>query len=558
MTAASARLSKSIGELKSHYDVVVVGSGYGGAVLAARLAEQGKRVCVLERGRELRPGDYPDTLATAAREFQIDLPERHLFSETGLYDLRINGDLNVLVGCGLGGTSLINASVALRPDDDILQSDAWPTRIRHEAANGELSCWFAAAESMLGVETYPYAERPRKLRVLDRVYRSLVPDGVEAPKTPVTVTFPTQDGDDQLRPNAHGVMRRPCTGCGDCVSGCNYGAKNTLIMNYLPWATQHGADIFTEMSVRSVAPNTRTTGDARWIVGFDYVGSGRKYFDSTRLFVTAHTVVLSAGALGSTDILFRSREEHGLRLSKMLGQRFSGNGDVLAFTYNDREPSNAVGFGARSPHGHEAPGPCITGFIRWPTQQPWVLLQDGVIPGALTALLAAGFALARETRGRDARQHTDHSVWRIVDDYLRRGVPATQTFLAMASDSTFGELVPDDGRIRVRWPGAGHDPVYQKLEKLLVDASVALDGQYVPSPFGRITVHPLGGCVMADGPDSGVVNHEGAVFSSDGDVHPGLHVCDASIIPRALGANPLLTITALAERAAALMALRTA
>lgn len=555
MNASGSRLSRSVGELKPHYDVVVAGSGYGGAVTAARLASADKRVCVLERGRELRPGDYPDTLRSAAQEFQIDLPDRHLFSPTALYDLRINPDLSVFVGCGLGGTSLINANVALRPDGPVFESGAWPTQIEKEARTGQLTPWFDKAKSMLGVEEYPCLERPRKLRALDRVLKILVPGASECPKTPVTVTFPRDDDDNEVRPNPFGVMQRPCTGCGDCVSGCNYGAKNTLIMNYLPYASRHGAEIFTEVKVRSVEPNPGAAKDcnARWIVHFDYVGSGRESFGAPRLFVTAHTVILAAGALGSTEILFRSREEHGLQLSKMLGQRFSGNGDVLAFTYNDREPSNAVGFGARSPHGFEAPGPCISGFIKWPTNNPRILLQDGVIPGALSSMLDAGFVLARGLKGRDARTLRNGSLWSVLDEHVRGGVSSTQTFLAMLSDPDFGKLALEDDRIRVRWPGAGHGPPYEELERLLVHASAALEGVYVPSPFGRITVHPLGGCVMADGPDRGVVDHRGAVFASDGQFYEGLYVCDASIIPRALGANPLLTITALAERASPLI-----
>src|SRR6476661_7945493 len=110
------RLSSPISGLESHYEVVVIGSGYGGAIAASRLARAGRQVCLLERGKELQPGEYPDTFPEACDEIQIDSPLGHVGSPTGLYDMRVNEDLNVILGCGLGGTSLVNANVSLRAD----------------------------------------------------------------------------------------------------------------------------------------------------------------------------------------------------------------------------------------------------------------------------------------------------------------------------------------------------------------------------------------------------------------------------------------------------------
>ena len=137
-----ARLSSSVADMKSRYDVVVVGSGYGGAIAACRLAEAGWRVCVLERGREIRPGEYPDTAAKAAAEIQVDLPGRHYFSPTALFDFRLNREMNVLVGCGLGGTSLINANVALEPEKAVFEAKEWPAEIHEALANDELARYF--------------------------------------------------------------------------------------------------------------------------------------------------------------------------------------------------------------------------------------------------------------------------------------------------------------------------------------------------------------------------------------------------------------------------------
>ena len=114
-----ARLSSPVEDLKDHYEVVVVGSGYGGAIAASRLARAGRQVCLLERGKELQPGEYPDTGPEALDEMQIDFPDCHVGSRTALYDMRVNDDLNVFMGCGLGGTSLVNANVSLQADQRV-------------------------------------------------------------------------------------------------------------------------------------------------------------------------------------------------------------------------------------------------------------------------------------------------------------------------------------------------------------------------------------------------------------------------------------------------------
>lgn len=553
------RLASALGELKPWYDVVVVGSGYGGAVTAARLAGPGRSVCVLERGRELRPGDYPDTLGRAVRQLQVDLPGRHLFSPSALYDFRVNPDLNVFVGCGLGGTSLINASVALRPDDAVFASPDWPRAIR-EGGCDALDVWFDRAKKMLEVQPTRHQDRPDKLRVLDEILKALDGPGTSriCQDAELAVTPPRADGG--AHPNDAGVPQRPCVQCGDCVSGCNYEAKNTLIMNYLPVARRRGAEIFTEIQARSVEPVPGAAPDSprRWRVHVELLGSGRARFGDRPLFVTARTVILAAGALGSPELLLRSRERWGLGVSDTLGRKFSGNGDMLAFAYNTRDPANAIGFGARSPHGWLPPGPCISGYARVPERGPGALLEDGVIPGALAPFVSLGFIVAKLFTGRTAAKQSDRrgsSLWRLLDEHLRGGASATQIFLAMVSDPSHGELVLDDDRIRVRWPGAGRGGEYASLERRLIEASASpeIGAVYLPSPFGAVTVHPLGGCVMADDVDGGVVDHAGAVFTRHGGVHPGLHVADASIIPGALSANPLLTITALAERAATLI-----
>ena len=126
------RLSSSIANLKEHYQIVVIGSGYGGGIAASRLSRAGQEVCVLERGREIHPGEYPNNEIEAARETQLNLEIEHIGSRTALYDYHVNDDMTILVGCGLGGTSLINANVAIRPDRRVFDDPCWPKALRND------------------------------------------------------------------------------------------------------------------------------------------------------------------------------------------------------------------------------------------------------------------------------------------------------------------------------------------------------------------------------------------------------------------------------------------
>src|SRR6202451_1436831 len=123
-------LSLPVDQIQDHYSAVVVGSGYGGAIAAARIARAGRDVCVLERGKELHPGEYPNTALSAAREIQVHTAKADHGSAVGLFDFNVGPDVTVLSGCGLGGTSLINASVALEPSDAIFADDRWPAALR--------------------------------------------------------------------------------------------------------------------------------------------------------------------------------------------------------------------------------------------------------------------------------------------------------------------------------------------------------------------------------------------------------------------------------------------
>ena len=544
------RLSSPFVSLKTHYEIAIIGSGYGGAIAASRLARGGRDVAVFERGREIQPGEYPRHALEFAAEVQADLPEMRIGARTALFDFRLNDPMNVIVGCGLGGTSLINANVSLRPEPRVFADEHWPAEIRADATNGVLDACFVHAEQMLGATPYPndYPRLP-KHAALEAAARRL---NAKFSRPLLNVTF--RDG-----PNFAGFPQQACVNCGDCVSGCNYGAKNTLLMNYLPDAKKHGAQIFTELALEYI----EAQGDG-WQLHFR---SMRKDPGSAPVpLIRANVVILAAGTLGSTEILLRSRDR-GLSLSDAVGKRFSGNGDMIGLTYNAECVINGVGFGPHPPKDREPVGPCVTGMIDLRNQarlEEGKVMEEASLFGPVAAYLpdmlaAAAALLGKNTeRGIIERMAAKLRTWRsLIGGAYVGALRNTQTYLVVAHDDSAGEMFLQDDRLRVRYPGAGGSPLLAQSSRLMEQASAALCGDYIKDPVWNrwtdkaiISGHPLGGCVMAAGAEQGVVNHKGQVFTRTAgeEAYAGLYVLDGAVAPRSLGVNPLLTISALAER----------
>ena len=545
------RISSRAGAMRQRYEVVVIGSGYGGSIMASRLARAGRDVCLVERGAEILPGEFPDGVVSAAEEFQLHTAEHDIGRSQALFEMHVDDDINVFKGCGLGGTSLINANVALPPDDRIFLDPRWPTALREDldaVRTGMDRAWH-----MLGSTSYPQATNPlAKTTMLERQAAAL-DNEFFLPR--INVTF--ENG-----VNAAGVEQPACTGCGDCVSGCNVGAKNTLLMNYLPDARRWGASIFTGVDVRWIEPS----GEA-WAVRYELLGAGRDRFGDDPLTVVGDIVVLAGGTLGSTEMLLRSRDQ-GLAVSPRLGHGFSGNGDVLGFALDCDEVVNGIGWGHEPADGRPPVGPCITGVIDGRAVEPvdhGIIIEDGSIPGALAHVIPMAFALAAQDPHDDTSRWSrlKESVAALFGGAYHGPLHRMQTFLVMGNEPTSGTLDLEDDRLRIRWPGIGTSPMFERIDDTLDRASDAVGGTYVPNPEWHellrhplVTVHPLGGCCMGESAEDGVVDHTGAVFTgAEGSaVHPGLFVCDGAIVPRPLGVNPLITISALAERSAAYLA----
>lgn len=523
-------LSRSLDHVRDRYDVVVIGSGYGGGVAASRLSRAGKRVAVFERGREVLAGQFPNRFPDLKNEMQVTGKRLRTGSSSGLYDVRLGEDMHVLVGCGLGGGSLINAGVALRPDPRVFADERWPGQI---AQDGLLDEGFRRAAVWLNPQSDPRAETLTKFRTLEAAGTAL---GYDIVRPTITVSFEPQT-------NVVGIEQPGCTRCGDCCGGCNVGAKNSVAVTYLPDAVRHGAELFTHAGVRYVAK----AGDGDWDVHVRRLDA-----DGGDTVVRAAMVVLAAGTLGTTEILLRSRN-HGLAVSERVGERFSANGDIIAFGYGAREPVNAVGIGFPPKLEGVEIGAAVSGQLEIDDESMLaneLRVQEGVLPSALAPILPVLFIPNGRLLG---------ALQSLVNGVYKGPFSKLQTFFAVSHDSASGRFVLDDDRLSLVWPTAKDEPVYARLDTMLGAVVKEAGGSYVKNPLaGTVmghqpaTAHPLGGAGMGRDRGDGAINHKGQVFDAAGDstsaVHRGLYVIDGSMMPRSLGVNPLLTITALAER----------
>jgi cholesterol oxidase len=270
--------------------------------------------------------------------------------------------------------------------------------------------------------------------------------------------------------------------------------------------------------------------------------------------LTARVVVLAAGTLGSTEILLRSRER-GLALSDRLGEHFSANGDIIAFGYGAKTIVNGVGVGHPSKVPGLEIGAAVSGQLEFHDEQDLsqeLCVQEGVLPSALAPILPVLFVPNGRLLG---------AVQSLIKGVYNGPFASLQTFFAVSHDSASGRFRLVDDRLQLSWPGAGDEPIYRRLDAILTAIARETGGDYVKNPLaGTVmghqpaTAHPLGGCGMGHDRDSGVVDHRGQAFDASPGagstaVHDGLYVVDGAVMPRSLGVNPLLTITALAERA---------
>ncbi|MBT2301535.1 GMC family oxidoreductase N-terminal domain-containing protein [Variovorax paradoxus] len=559
-----------------HCEVLIVGSGYGGAVAAAHLAGATPvaggdpvKVYVIERGNEYLPGEFPATFA--------EIPGHVRFSKqdgkpsrgrlTGLFDLRL-GKVSVVLGNGLGGGSLINAAVMEEASEDAFMDARWPKDLRRPDA---LKAHYDAARSMLKPE-----QMPGSVPKLDSLMEAGEAMGAYGErKAWLAVAF--HDGTSPA-----GVATRACIKCGDCVSGCNYRAKKSLDANYLAMAKANDAELFCGATVHRLR-----AVDEGYAVDFFLTDPDEARADRERCYtLKARRVILAAGSLGSTEILLRSQGEHLPIGGSGLGQCFSTNGDLIAVAHRQKPVAHACAKEGDAPDRRNV-GPTITGLLRKKNRKdprPLVIEEFG-IPAPLRRAFAevvTTSAALHDLPHADSRFHKENEV---MDDPLAvsdQALEHSAVYGMMGDDGANGVIefktaadVPMcDAQVCISWDGVGDLPVFNRQMDALRKAHgefFGLGGRVLPNPLwqplpdlgplgakiGATTVHPLGGCPMADSASGGVVDQYGRVFAKAGaktPEMPGLAVLDGSIVPVALGINPALTIAALAERAIPVLA----
>jgi len=511
------------------YDVVVVGSGFGGSVTALRATEKGYRVAVLEAGRRFDTNTLPRS-SWQLRKF-LWAPRLGL---RGIQRITPLKDIAVLSGAGVGGGSLVYANTLYEPLAPFYTDPQWG---HITDWRDELAPHYDQARRMLGVNEVP-EDTPADAYIRRLADEMGVADTYH--RTPVGVWF-GEPGERVADPyfGGEGPDKVGCTHCGSCMVGCKVGAKNTLDRNYLYLAEKNGAVVHPDTQVTDLEPLT----GGGWRISTDRPGAVVRHRPRT---FTAERVVLSAGVLGTVKLLLRLRDEGRLpALSDRLGEVVRTNSEAI------------VGASARVAMPELTKGVAITSSIHPDAQthiEPVRYPPRSNAMGLLTTVLVDGGGRVPR-QARFAAKVVRHPVAFARSLSVRRWSERSIILLVMQSRNNSISLRRNQ-RLDLLMSGPGHgepNPTYLPVANEAARRTAAmLDGD----PWGAwnetildapTTAHILGGCVIGDSPDSGVIDPYQRVYG-----YEGLSIADGSAVSANLGVNPSLTITAMTERAMSL------
>lgn len=528
------------------YDVVTIGSGFGGAITSCRLAEAGYKVLILERGRNWQKADYPRQLEDAWVWSQSQ-PERF----NGWIDFRVFQKMAVIQGAAVGGGSQIYSGISVDASPDLLEQ-GWPPEITFE----ELKPHYQQVGAMLNLHKIPENQFPERTQLLQEAAEK-AGFGANFEPLDLAISFnqkwhyglddPFDEKHSEEITNAQGLTQGTCIHLGTCNIGCQVRAKNTLDLNYIPRAKENGAELRALHVVRLIEPLDDGSG---YRVYFDQI-------DQEQLNpgqVTARIVIVAAGSLGSTELMLRCRDEYRTlpNLSQVLGRGWSGNGDVISTAFY---PNRLL---------HPGQGPTTTAAVNFlgPNNQNGnhFFIEDAGFPNVLRLYL--------EQIGQDPKANIfiksllstlqlslQHSrVHNLGDLEL---IDHIMPWFAQGRDAADGQLylrkkwlVFGQRILDLKWDISQSAGVINAIKNMHEMLTARTGGNFM-EPFYwtfnqyLVTTHPLGGCPMGQSHDEGVVNHKGEVFA-----YKNLYIADGAIIPKAIGANPSKTIAALAERIA--------
>ncbi|RJQ77818.1 GMC family oxidoreductase [Pseudonocardiaceae bacterium YIM PH 21723] len=514
------------------YDVLIIGSGFGGSVSALRLTEKGYQVAVLESGRRFEDHQFAKNTWRLRDYFFAPA-----FGCTGIMRMTLLRDALVATGAGVGGGSLGYANTLYEPLPQFYRDPQWAHITDWET---ELAPYYDQAKRMLGVVTNP-AGSPADEAMLQVAQKLGVEDTFHA--TPVGVFF----GDAGTAPGTEvpdpffggaGPARRTCTECGECMSGCRWNAKNTLLKNYLYLAEQAGAEIHPLTTVSDVIP----------LPGGGYEVRGHRTGNRLRRRTfTARQVVFSAASLGTQKLLHKLRDSRRLpRISERLGQLTRTNSEAImgARTLLPDHPDYTRGVAITSsfhPDEHTHIEPVRYGKNS-NSMSALSMLAARPEPGRIRWLLTARNALRNWRtlhRVHNPRHFTEQGLVLLVMQSLNNSI------------TTYTKWGPFGRKMTTKQgegePNPTYIPAAYDVAELAAEVMGGVPLQTVTEGFNiPATAHFIGGCAIGDSPETGVIDPYQRLYG-----HPGLHVVDGSAISANLGVNPSLTITAQAERAMA-------
>lgn len=517
----------------THYDVLVVGSGFGGSVSALRLSEKGYRVGVLEAGARFADEDFPATSWDSKRF--VFAPALGCY---GIQRIDTIKDCVILAGAGVGGGSLNYANTLYEPLDAFYRDPSWAHITDWKT---ELAPYYDQAKRMLGVTTYP-GHTPA-----DELMRQVAEEmgvGDTFHPTPVGVFFGSSAGQTVTDPffGGAGPDRATCTNCGECMTGCRHNAKNTLVKNYLYLAERLGAVVHPLTTVTRIRPRPEGgyTVEARWTKAKLRRRTAVKTF-------TADQVIVSAAALGTQKLLHRLKAEGDLpHLSDRLGMLTRTNSEsLLGAIAPDRSVDYSQGVAITSSwhpdaDTHIEPVRYGRGSNAMALLQTVLTDGDGDRPRWQTWVRELWTQKGNIRQLYDLRHWSERTVIALVMQTVDNSITVSgrQTPVGWRLTSKQGHGAPNPTWI----------PVANEAVRRLAARTGGTPGGTLGEPFNRpMTAHFIGGCTIGATPDQGVVDPYQRVFG-----HPGLHIVDGSTISANLGVNPSLTITAQSERAMAM------